>query len=62
MNENSGVNTVLLVVIVALLVGGFVWYFKGEKASAPQTDEPTGGLNVDVTLPSGEGEDGGSAE
>lgn len=52
MNNNSGVNTILLVVILVVIVGLGVWYFKGGMAPAENDSD----LNLKVELPSGEGE------
>jgi hypothetical protein len=49
-NENSGVNTVLIVIVLLILVGFGVWWFRG--AGAP-SDTTNGELNVDVNLPTG---------
>jgi uncharacterized membrane protein YqiK len=43
--NNSGVNTVLIVVILVILVGALVWFF---TKSAPVQDA---GFQVDVNLP-----------
>lgn len=43
-NNNSGVNTIILVIILALIVFGMVWFFKGQAT-------PEEGLNVDVNIP-----------
>lgn len=45
--NGSGVNTILLVVIIALVVGGLVWFLKG-GSPAPQEDK---GASIDITLP-----------
>jgi hypothetical protein len=42
--NNSGVNTVLLVLIVAILIFGLVWLFRSQS----QEQE---GLNVELNLP-----------
>jgi hypothetical protein len=52
MNNNSGVNTILIVVILVLIVGFGVWYFKGNMMGAP-AEEPDAGLEVNI---GGEGE------
>jgi len=43
--NNNGVNTILIVVILVILVGALVWFF---TKSAPQ---PDAGFEVDVNLP-----------
>jgi uncharacterized membrane protein YqiK len=48
-NNNSGVNTILIVIILIVLVGGLVWFFSGK---APTQENP--GINIDVTLPEGD--------
>lgn len=50
-DNNSGVNTILLVVILVILVAAGVWYFKGGMAPAEDNS-----LDVNVEIPSGEGE------
>lgn len=47
MNNESGVNTILLVIIVAMLVGGAVWFFM--RGQSPDTESPS----INVTLPVG---------
>lgn len=49
MNNNSGVNTVLIVLLLVLVVGGFVWY----ASTMPAKEEAGGSMNVDVNLPGG---------
>jgi len=44
-NSESGVNTILLVVIIAAVVGGLVWFFSGQGTA---TDEPT---KVEISVP-----------
>ncbi len=51
-NNSGGVNTILLVVILVIIVGLGVWYFKGGMAPA----DDNGGLEVNVEMPSGEGD------
>ncbi len=46
-NDNSGVNTIILVLILALIVFGMVWYFKSDVKTAPQEE----GVNVELNLP-----------
>ena len=53
--NNSGVNTVLLVIVLLILVAAGVWWFRG--SSAPQ-EAPSGQLDVDVSLPTGSGDQG----
>lgn len=48
--NNSGVNTILLVVIIAIVVGGLVWFLKG----GTETAQPDNGASIDITLPSGD--------
>lgn len=49
-NTNSGVNTILIVVLLVLVVGFGVWYFTGGFGgnTAPAEDEAQFNLNVDV--------------
>ena len=51
-NNNSGVNTVLIVIILMILVGTLVWFF---TKPAPQQET---GLEIDVNLPVSGGETG----
>jgi hypothetical protein len=51
-NRNSGVNTVLLVIILVLIVGFGVWWFTNRRT--PMVEENTApGINLDVNLPTG---------
>jgi|AntRauTorckE6833_2_1112554.scaffolds.fasta_scaffold05897_6 uncharacterized membrane protein YqiK len=52
--ENSGVNTVLIVIILVIIVAGLVWFFagRGPAAEAPNNDA---GFQVDVNIPDGNG-------
>ncbi len=49
-SNNSGVNTIILVIILALVIFGLVWFFKGGTKEVKQE-----GLNVEVNIPSSEG-------
>ena len=49
MNDSSNVNTILLVILIALVVGGLVWFFTSRSIPAPA--QKPGDLKVDVTLP-----------
>lgn len=49
--ENSGTNTILIVLILAAIVAFGVWFF-GQQGVVPATTEDPG-INVDVNLPSG---------
>ena len=55
-DNNSGVNTILIVIVLLLIVGFGVWYFKGGMMSAPAEDNAEFNLNVEV--PSGNGGEG----
>ncbi len=48
---SSGVNTVLLVVIILAVVGFGVWWYKYYRTPAPASNNPS--INVDVNLPAG---------
>lgn len=51
-NRNSGVNTVLLVIVLVLIVGFGVWWFTTRRT--PMAEEnTTPGINLDVNLPTG---------
>ncbi len=47
-SNQSGTNTVLIVIILVIIVGVLVWFFRGGIAQ----EDP--GLEVDVNLPAGE--------
>jgi flagellar basal body-associated protein FliL len=49
--NNSGVNTILIVIVLMILVGAMVWFFT--SSSAPEQES---GLQVDVNLPAGSNE------
>lgn len=49
-NENSGTNTILIVLVLVAIVGFGVWFFSSQRTT-PATDNENGGLNVDVNLP-----------
>lgn len=52
-NESSGVNTVLIVILLLIVVGALVWFFRGKLSgqdSAPENDKK---LEVNVNLPTG---------
>lgn len=52
-NEStSGVNTILLVVVLMFVVGALVWYFAAGQRTQDAAPEPQG-INVDVNLPEG---------
>lgn len=51
--DNSGTNTVLIVIVLLVVVGLAVWFFRG-GIGAPAQEQP--GVNVDVTLPEGSGQ------
>ncbi len=61
-NNDSGVNTMLLVIIVVMLVAGGVWYIM--RTGAPAASTPDDSANINVTLPTGStgSENGGAAE
>lgn len=48
MNETSSVNTILIVLLIALIVGGLVWFF---AARTPVGQTAPSDLKVDVKLP-----------
>lgn len=55
--DSGAVGLILaLIIVAAIVVGGFVWYRKG----APGVPN-TGGTNINVTLPSGSGSTGGGS-
>ena len=54
-SNNSGVNTVILVLILGIIVFALVWFFKG-GAAEPQQE----GLNVELNIPTEEDNGGGN--
>ncbi len=48
--QSNNTNTILLVVIIALVVGFGVWYLTTHKKPA-ETEQP--GLHIDVNVPGG---------
>ena len=48
-NNNTGVNTVLMVIIIMILVAGLVWFFS--KQAPQQVPQEKSGLEVDVNMP-----------
>jgi prolipoprotein diacylglyceryltransferase len=48
-NGDSGVNTVLIVIVLLIIVGAAVWYFSMRWVTPTQPSTPK--VNVDVTLP-----------
>lgn len=46
MNNNSSINTLLIVVILVLIVGFGVWYFMGGKDTP--VEEPDAGLEINL--------------
>lgn len=52
MNNNSGVNTILIVVVLVLIVGFGVWYFMGGMDTP--AEEPDAALEINL---GGEGEE-----
>lgn len=51
--NNSGMNTVLLVIILVTIVGAVTWFFATQIDSTEQNEASFG---VDVTVPSGSNE------
>lgn len=49
--NNSGVNTIILVLIFALVIFGMVWFIRG-GAEEPQQD----GFNVELNIPTPDGD------
>lgn len=48
-NGDSGVNTVLIVIVLLIIVGAAVWYFSMRWVTPTQQGIPK--VNVDVKLP-----------
>lgn len=48
-SDNSGVNTIILVVLLVLVVFGLVWFFKGGIEEPKQE-----GINVELNIPPSE--------
>ena len=60
-NESSGVNTILIVIVLLVIVGLAFWFFGG-RLGAPAAPEQQD-LNVDVNLPTGgEGDQQGGTQ
>lgn len=60
-NDNSGVNTILIVIVLLLLVGFGVWYltdgFNAWRAAPAENDNAEFNLNVEI--PAGSNDEGG---
>lgn len=62
-SNNSGVNTILIVIILVVLVGLGVWWVVTTKSPAPESNPNTGGnINVDLTLPASDDNGGDVGE
>jgi hypothetical protein len=61
-NTSSGVNTVLIVIVLLILVAFGVWWFTIRGGAGTPAPANSPGVNVDVTLPTGSGQQGGPAE
>lgn len=48
-NDNSGVNTILIIAVLVIAVAGVVWFLMGGANESPEA-----GMEVDITLPVGE--------
>jgi hypothetical protein len=61
-NSNGGsATTVLTTIIIILIIAGAFWF--GMRSNWWRGDSaPENGVNVDVTLPTGSGQEGGPAE
>ncbi len=62
MNENNGggsATTVLVTVIIVLIIGAAFYFGYAKNHWGGSADN---GLNIDVTLPTGSGENGGAAQ
>jgi len=49
--NNSGVNTMLIVLVLVVLVGLGVWWVVSTRGSVPQTNTNDDGININVDLP-----------
>lgn len=57
--DNSGTNTILIVLLVAAVVAFGVWFFtQGGAVPAPEENP---GINVDVNLPAGGAQNSGDS-
>jgi hypothetical protein len=54
--NNSGVNTVLIVVILVILVGALVWFFTKQSPAPAPAAEQDAGFEIDVNMPEGSDE------
>lgn len=61
-NNNSGVNTILIVVVLVAVVGFGVWYFTGGFGgnAAPKDDKAE--FNINMEVPTGGNNEGGGGE
>jgi len=60
-SQSSGLNTVLLVVVILILAGVGYWWFMG-RVEAPTEQQNDPGINIDVTIPAGSDTGGTSGE
>ncbi|MCB9818733.1 hypothetical protein H6788_00980 [Candidatus Nomurabacteria bacterium] len=58
-NNNSGVNTILIVVALVAIVGFGVWYFMSGNA-APEDDNAE--FNINMKVPTSGNDEGGESE
>jgi hypothetical protein len=58
MNNSSGVNTILIVLLIIIVLGGIGWFAFGGMRPA-EDNGGNAGLNVDVNLPGTDGGTGG---
>ena len=52
-NNNSGVNTILIVMVLVLIVGFGVWYFSGGFSGNTGSAEDEAEFNLNVEVPTG---------
>jgi len=57
-NNNSGVNTILIVVVLVAIVGFGVWYFSGGFGGNAAPEDDSAEFNVNLEVPTG-GNEGG---
>ena len=58
-NNNSGVNTILIVVILVAIVGFGVWYFSGGFGGNAAPEDDNAEFNINMEVPTGGNDEGG---
>lgn len=58
-NPQSGVNTVLIVLLIIIILGAVFWYFGGFEALMDGNQSNNEDVNIEVNLPEGNGNNNG---